>query len=120
MSNVLKMCEADTLFMIECMHSYECLWNVSVADYHKKEVRHAALRSISIRLAEDRQKIILTGELKFCFQVVYILQCSLTVTLSLAVKVLSCVPFIHHVAVLVLVLYVHQCLYPYDGLRSLF
>ena len=30
------------------------------------EVRHAALRSISIRLAEDRQKI-LTGELKFCF-----------------------------------------------------
>ena len=67
MSNVLKMCEADTLFMIECVHSYECLWNVSVADYHKKEVRHAALHSISIRLAENRQKIILTGELKFCF-----------------------------------------------------
>ena len=30
------------------------------------EVRHAAVRSISIRLAEDRQKI-LTGESKFCF-----------------------------------------------------
>ena len=53
--------------MIECVHSYECLWNLSVADYHKKEVRNAALRSISICLAEDRPKIILTGELKFCF-----------------------------------------------------
>ena len=71
MSNVLKMCKADTLFMIKCLHSYECLWKVSVADYHKKEVRHAALRSTSIRLDEDRQKI-LTGELKFCFSSFYL------------------------------------------------
>ena len=123
MSNVLKMCEADTLFMIERVHSYECLWNVSVADYHKKEVRHAALRSISIRLVEDedRQKIILTGELKFCFQVVYILQCSLTVTLILAVLYSVVLRSVYNrVAVLVLVLYVRQCLYPYDSLKSVF
>lgn len=120
MSNVLKMCEADTLFMIECVHSYECLWNVSVADYHKKEVRHAALRSISIRLAEDRQKI-LTGELKFCFS-----SCCLHFTMftdsdtesGSASVVLRSV--YNHVAVLVLVLYVRQCLYPYDSLKSVF
>ena len=104
MSNVLKMCEVDTLFMIECVHSYECLWNVSVADYHKKEARHAPLRSISIRLAEDRQKI-LTGELKFCFS-----SCCLHFTMftdsdtesGSASVVLRSV--YNHVAVLVLVL----------------
>ena len=121
MSNVLKMCEADTLFMIECVHSYECLWNVSVADYHKKEVRHAALPSISIRLAEDRQNIILTGELKFCFS-----SCCLHFTMftdsdtesGSASVVLRSV--YNHVAVLVSVLYVRQCLYTYDSLKSVF
>ena len=105
------MCEADTLFMIECVHSYECLWNVSVADYHKKEARHAALCSISIHLAEDRQKI-LTGELKFCFS-----SCCLHFTMftdsdtesGSASVVLRSV--YNHVAVLVLVLYVRQRLY---------
>ena len=64
------------------------------SDYHKKEVRHAALHSISTRLAEDRQKN-LTDELKFCFsRPSCCLQCSLTVTLSLTMTVLSCDPFI--------------------------
>ena len=68
-------------------------WNVSVAVYHKKEVRHAALHSISIRFAEDRQKN-LTGELKFCFHVVVYNDSVQSVTLSLTMIVLSCIPFI--------------------------
>ena len=63
---VAKMTEADTLFFIECVHSYEGLWNVSTVDYHKKDARQAALRSVGVRMHLDRQRD-MNGELKFVF-----------------------------------------------------
>ena len=74
---VAKMTEADTLFFIECVHSYECLWNVSSADYHKKDVRQASLRSVGVRMSLDRQRD-MTGELKIVF------------------SPMSCMPFYNH------------------------
>ena len=42
--------------LIERVHGYNCLWNVSADAYHKKDVRQAALRSVYLSLQETHEK----------------------------------------------------------------
>ena len=41
--------------MIELVRSFDRLWNSSATAYHKKDVRQAALRSISVALRETHE-----------------------------------------------------------------
>ena len=50
------MSEVATGALIECVHGYDCLWNVSAAAYHHKDVRQAALRSVYLSLRETVKK----------------------------------------------------------------
>ncbi len=56
-----KLSELDLLFMIESFHGHACLWNVALANYHKKEHRWTALRAMSVAL-EERMMVVFGGK----------------------------------------------------------
>ena len=56
-----KLSEENTASFIEYFQGLECLWNISLEEYHKKEVKRAALRTIAERMSANHEKE-MTGE----------------------------------------------------------
>ena len=60
---LFKISEEHTAAFIECFHGFNCLWNISLDSYHKKEVQRAAFVSTALRMDADHEKE-MTGELQ--------------------------------------------------------
>ena len=59
--------DEHTAAFIECFHGFDCLWNILLKSYHKKEVKRAALRlrSNALRMdANHHHEKEITGELQ--------------------------------------------------------
>ena len=59
----LKLSDEHTAPFIEYFQGFDCLWNILLESYHKKEVKLAALRSIVVRMEVNHENE-MTGELQ--------------------------------------------------------